>query len=137
MPVSTFVSSDAGSGVTAVRWRGSGTGQQLYTTSKEGSLKLFNLDGSLVAAKAVDTDIRCVQVGMWNGEEVVVGGCGDASLRLWALGGSGFVERLQVSGAHEAALTAVDVDWESCMIATGSKDSFIRLWRPSAPGDER
>jgi WD40 repeat protein len=128
VPVSTFAGSEGGAAVTSLCWRAGSS--QVYTCAKDGSLRLSNIDGGCVAGCRVDSDVRCIEVGRFAGEEVVVGGCGDASLRGWGLDGEGMGERWAVSGAHEAALTAVHVDWENGIIATGSKDSFIRLWRP-------
>ena len=148
--VSSFQGSHSGGGgkesVSCVRWLSSSSSgrprPQLYTCGLDGSLIVYNVDGTTTTTITTTTDLRCIEVS-GDGSVVVAGG-GDASLRVFrGIGSSSSSssssssnnnstttsDEIVVVGAHDEAVTCLDVDWVRGRVVSGSQDATLRVWQ--------
>lgn len=123
------------------------TNQKLLVCTEDGKLLCLDTTGKLFAALQLETSINCLDTD----GKLIVGGCGDGSVRAWMMQQGKFKEIQRILKAHNGAVTAIALGENveslstvggiqqqqqqslggpiSEMMVTGSDSCSTRIWR--------
>jgi len=105
--------------VTCVRF--SPDGKMVATCSKDGHLKVFEVEGGEVFSCDAGEPLRCL---LTNGQLILVG-TESGALRLWELVTGEEVAQFK---GHTGPVTCLTSSGDGKIIASGSEDQTIRIW---------
>ncbi len=123
-------------------------GKSIAGAGNEGIMRLWDLSGKelkvwteAIQRKGGNTNVQTIAFSP-DGKWLVVAGLGVNIARVWDLAGSSTEPQIRLKGneekqeAHQAQLSSVAVSPDSQLIATGSYDKTIRIWKPKSPNGE-
>jgi WD40 repeat protein len=94
--------------------------------------------GRLFAAIRIDSYLRCLSISSFQSSvssgnkmqmvNIVVGGCDDGSIRLWAINKSSIEFIYRVDKAHTGGCTAI-VSNEHIVASGGDDEGIIKIWK--------
>ncbi|RZB38733.1 protein FAN-like [Asbolus verrucosus] len=99
-------------------------GMKLALGGKNKTLQIIDVETGLpVFSKVMKSSISSLK---WNGFLLILG-CDDGNLFIWDIMK---VKLLYEIKAHSGAIKTVDISSDKSIIATGSEDRLIKVWKP-------
>ena len=126
----------SGSAISCIQWLRKG---RVAFATRGGDIVVSDTSSSALASitfgfksltSSIATGVPIISMGLADaGDDTIVCGCGDGSLRVFSLV-NGISELHRVSSAHDGAVTSVLCSATAkSFVASGGADGFVKIWR--------